>query len=49
MAEIIQTRLDNKTALKVPGLHDLPINALLPHDQFATGTNKWDAHILTAK
>ncbi|KAJ5986449.1 hypothetical protein N7451_010814, partial [Penicillium sp. IBT 35674x] len=37
------------TSLKVPGLHDLPINVLLAHDQFATGTNDWYGHILTAK
>ncbi|KAL6230711.1 hypothetical protein BDW75DRAFT_248446 [Aspergillus navahoensis] len=50
MTEIIQTPLDNKsTPLKVPGLHGLPINVLRAQDQFATGTNDWDGHILTAK
>ena len=45
----IETHLDNKTTLKVPGLHDLPVNVLLSHDQFATGVNDWYGHILTAK
>lgn len=49
MTGIIETPLDNKTTLKVPGLHDLPINVLLSHDQFATGVNDWYGHILTAK
>ncbi|KAJ5867720.1 hypothetical protein N7534_002273 [Penicillium rubens] len=49
MAGIIETPLDNKTTLKVPGLHDLPINVLLSHDQFATGVNDWYGHILTVK
>ncbi|OQE35335.1 hypothetical protein PENCOP_c013G05344 [Penicillium coprophilum] len=50
MIEITQTPLDNKsTPLQVPGLGDLPINMLLAHDQFATGTNEWRAPILTAK
>ncbi|KAL3471635.1 hypothetical protein BJX99DRAFT_263036 [Aspergillus californicus] len=49
MAEIIQTPLDNKTSQKVPGVHNIHINALLSHDQFATGTNDWDGPILTAK
>ncbi|KAL4799858.1 hypothetical protein BDV19DRAFT_376240 [Aspergillus venezuelensis] len=50
MTEIIQTPLDNKsTPLKVPGLHGLPINMLRAQDQFATGMNDWDGHILTAK
>lgn len=49
MTEIIETPLDNKTTLKVPGLHYLPINVLLSHDQFATGVNDWYGHILTAK
>ncbi|KAL6232745.1 hypothetical protein BDW75DRAFT_246948 [Aspergillus navahoensis] len=48
--EIIQTPLDNKTiTLKVPGLHGLPINVLRAQDQFATGINDWNGHILTAK
>ncbi|OQE21524.1 hypothetical protein PENFLA_c014G04830 [Penicillium flavigenum] len=44
-----ETPLDNKTTLKVPGLHYLPINVLLSHDQFSTGVNDWYGHILTAK
>ncbi|KAJ5805800.1 uncharacterized protein N7503_003402 [Penicillium pulvis] len=50
MTEVIQTPLDNKsTPLKVPGLHDLPINVLLANDQFATGLNDWRGPILTVK
>ncbi|KAL4733486.1 hypothetical protein BDV11DRAFT_199938 [Aspergillus similis] len=50
MADIIEAPLDNKTTpLKVPGLHGLPINVLRAQDQFATGTNDWYGHILTAK
>ncbi|CAG8185039.1 unnamed protein product [Penicillium nalgiovense] len=49
MTGVIETPLDNKTTLKVPGLHDLPIKVLLSHDQFATGVNDWHGHILTAK
>jgi hypothetical protein len=50
MADISQTPLKNKSGpLHVPGLHGLPINVLLPHDQFATGVNSWRAPLLTAK
>ncbi|KAL4993278.1 hypothetical protein BDV10DRAFT_190137 [Aspergillus recurvatus] len=42
--------LNNKSGpLHVPGLHGLPINVLLPHDQFTTGVNSWRAPLLTAK
>jgi hypothetical protein len=49
MTNIIETPLNNKTTLEVPGLHDLPINVLLAHDDFTTGVNEWCGHILTAK
>lgn len=50
MNGIIQTPLDNKTSpINVPGLGDIPVNVLLSHDQFATGTNDWKGPILTAK
>jgi hypothetical protein len=50
MIGIIQTPLDNITTLRVPGLHDVPINALLAQGQFAAGTNRWwCGHILTVK
>jgi hypothetical protein len=50
LTDIIRTPLNNKpTPLKVPGLYDVPINVLLSRDQFATGTDDWDGHILTAK
>ncbi|KAJ5906929.1 uncharacterized protein N7473_003845 [Penicillium subrubescens] len=50
MIGVIQTPLDNKTTpIKVPGLGDIPVHVLLSHDQFATGTNEWKGHILTAK
>jgi hypothetical protein len=50
MADVVQTPLDNKTiSLKVPGLHDLPINVSLSHDQFATGVNDWCGPVLTVK
>ncbi|KAL3432651.1 hypothetical protein BDV09DRAFT_197522 [Aspergillus tetrazonus] len=50
MPEFIEVPLGNKTTpLKVPGLYGLPINVLCAQDQFATGTNEWYGHILTAK
>jgi hypothetical protein len=49
MGKLTQTTLDNKSTLKVPGFHDLPVNVALAHNEFATGTNKWSASVLTAK
>ncbi|CAI7564334.1 unnamed protein product [Penicillium bialowiezense] len=49
MGKLTPTTLDNKSCLKVPGFHDLPVNVSLVHDEFATGTNKWHASVLTAK
>ena len=50
MNGVIKTPLDNKTTpIKSPGLGDIPVNVLLSHDQFATGTNEWEGDILTAK
>ncbi|KAF3398054.1 hypothetical protein F1880_005779 [Penicillium rolfsii] len=50
MNGVIKTPLNNKTnPIKVPGLGKIPVNVLLSHDQFATGTNEWTSHILTAK
>ncbi|OQE21849.1 hypothetical protein PENSTE_c011G01232 [Penicillium steckii] len=47
---IIQSPLDNKTCpLIVPGLGKIPIDGLLPCDQFAKGIEGWRAPILTAK
>ncbi|CAG7937106.1 unnamed protein product [Penicillium salamii] len=49
MDKLTPVTLDNKATLKVPGFHDLPVNVLLAHDEFATGTNAWSAGVLTAK
>ncbi|KAF9893523.1 hypothetical protein FE257_010835 [Aspergillus nanangensis] len=50
MANVTKAPLDNKSGpLQVPGLHGLPINVLLPHNQFATGVDDWKAPILTVK
>ncbi|CAG7957101.1 unnamed protein product [Penicillium olsonii] len=50
MLETAQAPLDNKcTPLNVPGFHELPVNVLLAHDEFATGVSEWWASVLTFK